>query len=70
MIALACAHPAKFPEAVRAATGVTPALPPHLAGLMSARERMTVLPNDRAAVAAFILSTLGRGTPRAAGDAA
>jgi threonine synthase len=70
MVALACAHPAKFPDAVRAATGETPALPPHLAGLMTARERMTVLPGDRAAVAAFILSTLGRGTPRAAGDAA
>ncbi|MBI3515626.1 MAG: threonine synthase [Proteobacteria bacterium] len=70
MISLACAHPAKFPDAVRAATGITPELPPHLAGLMTARERMAVLPNDRNAVAAFILSTLGRGTPRAAGDAA
>jgi threonine synthase len=70
MIALACAHPAKFPDAVRAATGVTAPLPPHLAHLMSARERVTILPNDRAAVAAFIQTTLGRGTPRAAGDAA
>jgi threonine synthase len=70
MIALACAHPAKFPDAVHAATGVTVALPPHLDGLMSARERMTVLPNDAKAVADFILTKLGRGTPRAAGDAA
>jgi threonine synthase len=70
MVALATAHPAKFPDAVRAATGITPALPPHLAHLMSAPERVTVLPNDRRAVAAFILSTLGRGVPRAAGDAA
>ena len=70
MVALATAHPAKFPDAVRAATGVTAPLPPHLAHLMGARERMTVLPNDRAAVAAFIRSTLGSGTPRAAGDAA
>jgi threonine synthase len=70
MIALACAHPAKFPDAVRAATGLTAPLPPHLAHLMTARERVTVLPNDRAAVAAFIQTTLGRGTPRAAGDAA
>jgi threonine synthase len=70
MIALACAHPAKFPDAVRAATGVAAPLPPHLAHLMNARERVTVLPNDRAAVAAFIQTTLSRGTPRAAGDAA
>ncbi len=70
MVALACAHPAKFPDAVRAATGVMPALPPHLAGLMRAPERVTVLPNDRRAVADFILSTLGRGASRAAGDAA
>jgi threonine synthase len=70
MIALATAHPAKFPDAVHAATGMTPALPPHLDGLMSARERMTVLPNDPKAVADFILTKLGRGTPRAAGDAA
>jgi threonine synthase len=55
---------------VRAATGVTAPLPPHLAHLMTARERVTVLPNDRQAVANFIQSTLGRGTPRAAGDAA
>ncbi|HUA54127.1 MAG TPA: threonine synthase [Candidatus Sulfotelmatobacter sp.] len=70
MVSLATAHPSKFPDAVRAATGVAPALPPHLGHLMSAPERVTVLPNDRRAVAAFILSTLGRGTPRAAGDAA
>jgi threonine synthase len=70
MIALACAHPAKFPDAVRAATGLTAPLPPHLAHLMTARERVTILPNDRAAVAGFIQTTLGRGTPRAAGDAA
>ena len=70
MIALACAHPAKFPDAVRAATGLTVPLPPHLAHLMTARERVTILPNDRAAVAAFIQATLGRSTPRAAGDAA
>jgi threonine synthase len=70
MVALATAHPAKFPDAVRAATGVTPALPPHLAGLMTARERMTVLPNDSKAVADFIHTTLGRDPSRAAGDAA
>jgi threonine synthase len=70
MVALATAHPAKFPDAVHAATGIAAPLPPHLAHLMGARERVSVLPNDPAAVAAFIRSTLGSGTPRAAGDAA
>ncbi len=54
MVALACAHPAKFPDAVSAATGIRPALPPHLADLMTRRERITVLPNDIAAVQRFI----------------
>jgi threonine synthase len=54
MIALACAHPAKFPDAVEAATGVRPALPPHLADLLSRRERLTVLPNEIAAIQRYI----------------
>ncbi len=54
VVALATAHPAKFPEAVERATGVRPALPPHLADLMDRRERFTVLPNDQAAVERFI----------------
>jgi len=56
MVTLATAHPAKFPEAVAAATGVEPALPPRLADLMSRPERLTRLPADQAAVAAFIES--------------
>ena len=31
VVALATAHPAKFPDAVERATGVRPELPPHLA---------------------------------------
>ncbi len=50
VVALATAHAAKFPDAVEAATGVRPALPPHLADLLERRERFTVLPNDEAAV--------------------
>ena len=37
-----------------AATGVRPALPPHLADLMERPERFTVLPNDQGAVEPFI----------------
>jgi threonine synthase len=53
-IALATAHPAKFPDAVEKATGVRPALPPHLADLMHKPERSARLPNDPAAVAEYV----------------
>jgi threonine synthase len=54
MVALACAHPAKFPDAVEKATGVRPALPPALADLMAREERVAVLPNDLVAVERFV----------------
>jgi threonine synthase len=54
MIALACAHPAKFPDAVSAATGRRPALPLPLADLMERRERIAVLPNRLASVQDFV----------------
>ncbi|HKW53817.1 MAG TPA: threonine synthase [Stellaceae bacterium] len=50
MVSLACAHPAKFPDAVESATGWRPALPPRLADLLSRTERITALPNDLLAV--------------------
>jgi threonine synthase len=53
-VALACAHPAKFPDVVERATGRRPALPPHLADLMSRPERTTILPPDLAKVRGFI----------------
>ncbi|MGB3901375.1 MAG: threonine synthase [Mesorhizobium sp.] len=46
MVLLGTAHPAKFPAAVEAASGVRPALPAWLGGLMDAEERFTVLPSD------------------------
>jgi threonine synthase len=54
VVALATAHPAKFPDAVERATGQHPALPAHLADLMRRRERFTRTPNDQAAVERFI----------------
>ena len=54
VVALATAHPSKFPEAVERATGVRPALPPHLADLLDRPERFTVLANDQGAVERFI----------------
>ena len=54
MVVLGTAHPAKFPAAVAAASGVTPTLPPHLADLMERRERTTVLPADQGKLEALI----------------
>jgi threonine synthase len=54
MVALASAHPAKFPEAVAEATGVRPALPARLAELMRRPERRPRLPNDLAAVEDYV----------------
>ena len=54
IITLATAHPAKFPDAVRRATGQTPVLPEHLADLMSSPERIISLPNDLQAVQTFV----------------
>ncbi|MBL8590042.1 MAG: threonine synthase [Methylobacteriaceae bacterium] len=53
-IALSTAHPAKFPDAVRKATGRTAPLPAHLADLMERRESFTRLPADQAAVEAHV----------------
>jgi threonine synthase len=58
VVVLATAHPAKFPNAVREATGVTPDLPPRLAGLYEGHERYTVLGNDKALVRAHIEAKL------------
>jgi len=46
MIALATAHPAKFPAAVEEASGVHPDLPAQLANLFEREERFDELPND------------------------
>ena len=53
-ICLATAHPAKFPDAVEQATGVRPPLPAALADLLRRPEQVTQLPNDLAAVKAFV----------------
>jgi threonine synthase len=55
MIVLATAHPAKFPDAVKKATGLTVPLPPKLEHLMTAEESFKVLPNRVDEVKQFIL---------------
>ncbi len=58
IVALATAHPAKFPDAVEAATGVRPPLPARLAGLFERPERYHVLPVALSAVEDHISHTL------------
>ncbi len=54
MVTLATAHPAKFPDAVKTASGVYPDLPARMGDMMSREERMSVLPNDITKLEAFI----------------
>ncbi len=58
MITLATAHPAKFPDAVEKATGLSPALPERLARQFEAEERQTPVPGDLAAIEALIRERL------------
>lgn len=51
---MSTAHPAKFGEAVREATGRQPELPPALAALASREEHLTALPNDLATLRDFV----------------
>ena len=59
-VVLATAHPAKFPEAVLAATGVRPMLPPRLADLLERSESYAVIPNDLTAVKAAVAAHVER----------
>jgi threonine synthase len=54
IVALACAHPAKFPDAIERATGVRPALPPALSDILERRERFTLLPNEIGSVTGYL----------------
>ena len=56
MVVLSTAHPAKFPDAVAAACGVTPVLPDWLADLPKRTERVSVLPADQGQIEKFVLS--------------
>jgi threonine synthase len=62
VICIGTAHPAKFPDAVEAATGIRPPLPERLADLFDKTETMTVLPPDRASIEAFVRRATHRTT--------
>jgi threonine synthase len=54
LVTLSTAHAAKFPEAVAAASGVTPTTPRACAALADRAERFDRLPADAAAVKAYV----------------
>jgi threonine synthase len=59
MVTLATAHPAKFPDAVKAAGyPKDPELPDHLADLFEREEYFTTLDNDSVAVQKFIADNI------------
>ncbi len=59
MVSLATAHPAKFPDAVKAATGVHPSLPARLVDLPTRPERYEVMKADLAALQKHIRTSVG-----------
>ncbi|WP_172296496.1 threonine synthase [Pseudoruegeria sp. HB172150] len=60
MITLATAHPAKFPDAVEAATGTRPPLPNRMADLYDRSERVTSVANDLSAIEDLIKERIAR----------
>jgi len=60
MVVLGTAHPAKFPAAVEAASGVHPELPDRLSDLFDRTEHFVTAPNDYLSVRTMIESTLDR----------
>ena len=59
-VAMATAHPAKFPDAMKRATGLHPALPPRMADLFEREERFRVMPNDLGAIEGAVRALVGR----------
>ena len=55
------AHAAKFPDAVKRATGRNPDVPERLQAKLGQEERLTVLPNDYGKVAGFVAAHARQG---------
>lgn len=60
LVSLACAHPAKFPDAVEKAIGIRPELPPHLADLYERTEHFDVLDNDLSKVQDYVRQNVSK----------
>ena len=59
VVVMSTAHPAKFPEAVAKACGVTPELPRGVGGLTSRPERFDQLPADAETIKAYVRAFAG-----------
>ncbi|MEO0567757.1 MAG: threonine synthase [Pseudomonadota bacterium] len=59
MVTLATAHPAKFPDAVKAASGIHPPLPDRMSDLYERSERVTRVANDLADIQNVIRDRTG-----------
>ena len=57
-VSLACAHPAKFGDAIEKATGELPTLPKDLSKLFDKEEKMTILDNNKEVLKSLILKNL------------
>ena len=57
-VSLACAHPAKFGNAIEKATGEPPVLPKDLSKLFDKEEKMTILDNNKNILKSLILKNL------------
>ncbi len=60
LVALACAHSAKFPDAVEKAIGIRPALPPHLSDLYDRKEYYVTMPNELGQIQEYIKEKVAR----------
>ena len=57
-VSLACAHPAKFGNAIEKATGEPPVLPKDLSKIFDKEEKMTILDNNKDIIKSLILKNL------------
>ena len=57
-ISLACAHPAKFGDTIKKATGKGPELPKEIENIFDKDEKMAILPNSSDEIKSFILNNI------------
>ena len=57
-ISLACAHPAKFGDAIKKAIGINPDIPKELDKIFDKKEKMTILPNNSKDIKSHIIQNI------------
>ena len=58
VVSLACAHPAKFSDAIKKATDEEPIFPKELENIFDKEEKMSILPNNSEDIKSFILKNI------------